>query len=99
GGAGGRAGDGEAAGRRGPAAQPRAGAAPAVRAAEMRAGGPERVAQEIGERDARLHGPLVGPAVDVQGDGMVAHARSIAMDMPARRAASVSARRVITSAR
>ena len=51
-----------------PSKQDRAGAAHAVLAADVGAGQAQVVAQEVGEQQARLDLPLVGPAVDRDGD-------------------------------
>ncbi len=72
----------------------RAGAADAVLAADVGAGEAELVAQEVGEQQPRLDLALVGPAVDRHLDRVAAHRPS-----PARRQASVRARRVSTRAR
>ena len=65
--------------------QHRAGAAHAVLAADMRAGEPERVAQEIGEQQARLDRSLVGRAVDRHLDrARLAHALASVRASPRR---------------
>ena len=73
-----------------------AGAADAMLAADMGAGQAQRVTQEIGKQQARLHGGAVGCAVD--GDADFASFAHVALSS-ARRQAAASARPVSTPAR
>ena len=72
----------------------RAGAADAVLAADVGAGQPRLVADEVGEEQAGLDRALVGDAVDLDRHGSRVHAAPVA-----RPAAFSSARRTITSTR